>query len=40
MNSNVFQYTWNDNELYLFKANIAYALRQYYQQQNETLPFT
>uniref|UniRef100_A0A8C6V2R3 Angiotensin-converting enzyme n=1 Tax=Neogobius melanostomus TaxID=47308 RepID=A0A8C6V2R3_9GOBI len=23
-------YPWNDNELFLFKANIAYAVRQYY----------
>ncbi|XP_042345477.1 angiotensin-converting enzyme 2 [Plectropomus leopardus] len=33
-------YSWNTNELYLFKANIAYALRQYYRQKNETLSFT
>ncbi|XP_041838146.1 angiotensin-converting enzyme 2 isoform X2 [Melanotaenia boesemani] len=33
-------YSWNDNELYLFKASIAYALRQYYSQQNQTLHFT
>ncbi|XP_028257888.1 angiotensin-converting enzyme 2 isoform X2 [Parambassis ranga] len=33
-------YSWNANELYLFKANIAYALRQYYSQKKETLPFT
>ncbi|XP_029283581.1 angiotensin-converting enzyme 2 [Cottoperca gobio] len=33
-------YPWNNNELYLFKANIAYALRQYYSQKNETLLFT
>ncbi|XP_023257445.1 angiotensin-converting enzyme 2 [Seriola lalandi dorsalis] len=33
-------YAWNTNELYLFKANIAYALRQYYMQKNESLPFT
>ncbi|XP_042264192.1 angiotensin-converting enzyme 2 [Thunnus maccoyii] len=33
-------YSWNNNELYLFKTNIAYALRQYYSQENETLPFT
>ncbi|XP_060924594.1 angiotensin-converting enzyme 2 [Limanda limanda] len=33
-------YSWNDNELYLFETNIAYALRQYYAQKNETLPFT
>uniref|UniRef100_A0A7N6BSH1 Angiotensin-converting enzyme n=1 Tax=Anabas testudineus TaxID=64144 RepID=A0A7N6BSH1_ANATE len=23
-------YPWNDNEMYLFKASVAYALRQYY----------
>lgn len=40
-NSNMFQYPWNPNELYLFKANVAYALRQYYQlQKNESLVFT
>ncbi|XP_054473849.1 angiotensin-converting enzyme 2 [Anoplopoma fimbria] len=33
-------YTWNDNELYLFEANIAYALRQYYSQKKESLIFT
>ncbi|XP_028297880.1 angiotensin-converting enzyme 2 isoform X2 [Gouania willdenowi] len=33
-------YMWNDNELYLFKASIAYAMRQYYSQRNETLIFT
>uniref|UniRef100_A0A8C2WBB9 Angiotensin-converting enzyme n=1 Tax=Cyclopterus lumpus TaxID=8103 RepID=A0A8C2WBB9_CYCLU len=33
-------YSWNANELYLFKANIAYALRQYYSQRNETSVFT
>ncbi|XP_026175949.1 angiotensin-converting enzyme 2 [Mastacembelus armatus] len=33
-------YSWNANELYLFKANIAYALRQYYSQKNESLLFT
>ncbi|KAF3686611.1 Angiotensin-converting enzyme 2 [Channa argus] len=33
-------YTWNANELYLFKTNIAYALRQYYSQKNGNLPFT
>ncbi|KAM7405919.1 hypothetical protein PAMP_000332 [Pampus punctatissimus] len=33
-------YTWNANELYLFKTNIAYALRQYFNQKNETLLFT
>ncbi|XP_074475581.1 angiotensin-converting enzyme 2 isoform X1 [Sebastes fasciatus] len=33
-------YSWNPNELYLFKANIAYAMRQYYSQRNDTLDFT
>ncbi|XP_020493627.2 angiotensin-converting enzyme 2 [Labrus bergylta] len=33
-------YTWNDNEQFLFKANIAYALRQYYSQMNKTMAFT
>ncbi|KAM4630494.1 angiotensin-converting enzyme 2 [Polymixia lowei] len=33
-------YTWNDNELYLFKTNIAYAMRQYYNHKNTSLPFT
>ncbi|CAJ1049466.1 angiotensin-converting enzyme 2 [Xyrichtys novacula] len=33
-------YTWNDNEKFLFKANIAYALRQYYAQMNKTMAFT
>ncbi|XP_072236951.1 angiotensin-converting enzyme 2 [Leuresthes tenuis] len=33
-------YSWNDNELFLFKASIAYAMRQYYSQQNKTLLFT
>ncbi|KAF7656047.1 hypothetical protein LDENG_00046830 [Lucifuga dentata] len=33
-------YLWNNNEMYLFKANIAYAMRQYYSQMNMTLPFT
>uniref|UniRef100_A0A8P4KR95 Angiotensin-converting enzyme n=1 Tax=Dicentrarchus labrax TaxID=13489 RepID=A0A8P4KR95_DICLA len=33
-------YSWNANELFLFKANIAYALRQYYSQKNETFLFT
>lgn len=35
-----FQYTWNANEMYLFKANVAYALRQLYSERNENLPFT
>ncbi|CAK6970800.1 angiotensin-converting enzyme 2 [Scomber scombrus] len=33
-------YSWNANELYLFKTNVAYALRQYYSLHNETLLFT
>ncbi|CAL8246369.1 unnamed protein product [Lota lota] len=34
-------YPWNANELYLFKTNIAYAMRQYYTtQKNSTLAFT
>uniref|UniRef100_A0A7N6BLD0 Angiotensin-converting enzyme n=1 Tax=Anabas testudineus TaxID=64144 RepID=A0A7N6BLD0_ANATE len=33
-------YPWNDNEMYLFKASVAYALRQYYSLKNETLLFT
>lgn len=36
----MFQYPWNDNEMFLFKANIAFALRQYYSEMNQTLPFT
>ncbi|KAG7234632.1 hypothetical protein INR49_004157 [Caranx melampygus] len=33
-------YPWNNNELYLFRANVAYALRQFYSQKNQSLPFT
>ncbi|XP_044048369.1 angiotensin-converting enzyme 2 [Siniperca chuatsi] len=33
-------YSWNANELFLFKANIAYALRQYYSQKDKTLLFS
>uniref|UniRef100_A0A3P8ZXN9 Angiotensin-converting enzyme n=1 Tax=Esox lucius TaxID=8010 RepID=A0A3P8ZXN9_ESOLU len=29
-------YSWNANEIYLFKANIAYAMRQYYLKVNKT----
>lgn len=36
----IFQYPWNDSELYLFRATVAYALRQYYSQQNKVLNFT
>uniref|UniRef100_A0A667X0J3 Angiotensin-converting enzyme n=1 Tax=Myripristis murdjan TaxID=586833 RepID=A0A667X0J3_9TELE len=33
-------YPWSANELYLFKTNIAYAMRQYYSQKNMTVHFT
>ncbi|XP_051797280.1 angiotensin-converting enzyme 2 isoform X1 [Acanthochromis polyacanthus] len=33
-------YPWNDNELYLFKANIAYIMRQHYSQKNQSIHFT
>ncbi|XP_047219843.1 angiotensin-converting enzyme 2 [Girardinichthys multiradiatus] len=33
-------YPWNANEMFLFKASIAYALRQYYSQKNQNLLFT
>lgn len=36
----IFQYPWNDDEMYLFRATVAYSLRQYYSQQNKTLNFT
>lgn len=39
MDGSVFQYSWNDNELYLFRANIAYALRQYYGLQKQVIDF-
>lgn len=32
----LFQYIWNANEMYLFKANMAYAMRQYYLEVNKT----
>ncbi|KAG7482030.1 angiotensin-converting enzyme 2 [Solea senegalensis] len=32
-------YSWNNNEMYLFKSNIAYALRQYYSEKNKSIPF-
>uniref|UniRef100_A0A674DM83 Angiotensin-converting enzyme n=1 Tax=Salmo trutta TaxID=8032 RepID=A0A674DM83_SALTR len=32
----LFQYIWNGNEMYLFKANMAYAMRQYYLEVNKT----
>lgn len=37
---NVFQYPWNNNELYLFRASVAYALRQFYSEKNQSLLFT
>ncbi|XP_015226730.1 PREDICTED: angiotensin-converting enzyme 2 [Cyprinodon variegatus] len=33
-------YPWNENEMFLFKASVAYALRQYYSQKRQTLLFT
>ncbi|XP_068174496.1 angiotensin-converting enzyme 2 [Antennarius striatus] len=33
-------YPWNDNEMYLFKASIAFALRQFYSQNSKTPLFT
>lgn len=33
-------YPWTDNEMYLFKTSIAFALRHYYSQRNQTLNFT
>uniref|UniRef100_A0A674MEB4 Angiotensin-converting enzyme n=1 Tax=Takifugu rubripes TaxID=31033 RepID=A0A674MEB4_TAKRU len=33
-------YPWNPNELYLFRANIAYALNKFYSLTNETTTFT
>lgn len=35
-----FQYPWNSNELYLFRANIAHALNQFYSLKNMTPTFT
>ncbi|KAJ7319587.1 hypothetical protein JRQ81_019098 [Phrynocephalus forsythii] len=32
-------YEWTANEIYLFKATIAYAMRQYFLKQNETKEF-
>lgn len=34
------QYPWNSNEMYLFRANIAYALNQFYTLKNESTNFT
>ncbi|XP_061830525.1 angiotensin-converting enzyme 2 [Nerophis lumbriciformis] len=33
-------YSWNTNELFLFKSSVAYALRQHFSQHNHTLLFT
>ncbi|XP_075996407.1 angiotensin-converting enzyme 2 [Genypterus blacodes] len=33
-------YPWNSNEMYLFKTNIAYAMRQYYNTKNMSVAFT
>lgn len=35
----IFQYSWNNNEMNLFKAYVAYALNQYYSLKNETTTF-
>lgn len=35
----IFQYPWNDSEMNLFKAYIAYALNQYYTLKNDTTTF-
>ncbi|MBZ3882607.1 Angiotensin-converting enzyme 2 [Sciurus carolinensis] len=33
-------YEWNDNEMYLFRSSIAYAMRQYFSEiKNQTIPF-
>lgn len=33
-------YEWNDNEMYLFKSSVAYAMREYFSKvQNQTIPF-
>uniref|UniRef100_A0A8D0JCB2 Angiotensin-converting enzyme n=2 Tax=Sus scrofa TaxID=9823 RepID=A0A8D0JCB2_PIG len=33
-------YEWNDNEMYLFRSSIAYAMRNYFSSaKNETIPF-
>ncbi|XP_063056336.1 angiotensin-converting enzyme 2-like [Engraulis encrasicolus] len=32
-------YAWNDNELYLFKTTMAYAMRQYYSEKGQHLEF-
>ncbi|XP_077625771.1 angiotensin-converting enzyme 2 isoform X2 [Crocuta crocuta] len=33
-------YEWNDNEMYLFRSSIAYAMREYFSKvKNQTIPF-
>ncbi|XP_006751368.1 angiotensin-converting enzyme 2-like [Leptonychotes weddellii] len=33
-------YKWNDNEMYLFRSSIAYAMREYFsKEKNQTIPF-
>uniref|UniRef100_W5MLV3 Angiotensin-converting enzyme n=1 Tax=Lepisosteus oculatus TaxID=7918 RepID=W5MLV3_LEPOC len=32
-------YSWNENEMYLFKATMAFAMRQYYLQKGQALNF-
>uniref|UniRef100_A0A8C0SJM8 Angiotensin-converting enzyme n=1 Tax=Canis lupus familiaris TaxID=9615 RepID=A0A8C0SJM8_CANLF len=33
-------YEWNNNEMYLFRSSIAYAMRQYFSEvKNQTIPF-
>lgn len=33
-------YEWNDNEMYLFRASVAYAMREYFSKvKNQTVPF-
>ncbi|KAK2496307.1 hypothetical protein MC885_004137 [Smutsia gigantea] len=38
-NKNSF-YEWNDNEMYLFRSSVAYAMREYFSKvKNQTIPF-
>lgn len=30
------QYTWNANDIYLFKSTMAFAMRQYYLKEKKT----
>ncbi|XP_036295422.1 angiotensin-converting enzyme 2 [Pipistrellus kuhlii] len=32
-------YEWNDNEMYLFRSSVAYAMRVYFSKMNKTIPF-